>query len=113
MSEAGTRRTSQGTAFDNTFAVIELVAKLGPGTTARDLTTRLPLDRATVFRIVKHLVAEEYLVRTADLSGLALGRRVLSLRGLLPAPVSPSTPAPEPASQSAEPSPVAPGLTAH
>lgn len=103
MSAASTRRTSQGTAFDNTFAVIELVAKLGPGTTARDLTARLPLDRATVFRIVKHLVAEEYLVRTPDLSGLALGRRVLSLRGLLPEPVPVDAPV----------APVAPGLTAH
>lgn len=66
-------------AFDHAFAVLEAVAGHGPGITARELTATLPFSRATVFRIVKHLVAEEYLVRTTDLRGFALGARVLAL----------------------------------
>ncbi len=69
----------QPSAFDHAFAVLEAVAQHGPGLTARELTALLPLSRATIFRIVKHLVAEEYLVRTTDLRGFALGTRVLAL----------------------------------
>lgn len=69
----------QPAAFDHAFTVLEAVAALGPGTTTRELTEMLPFSRATVFRIVKHLVAHEYLVRTVDLSGFALGARVLAL----------------------------------
>ncbi|MFI5429061.1 MarR family transcriptional regulator [Aeromicrobium sp. UC242_57] len=69
----------QPAAFDHAFTVLEAVALRGPGTTARELTEMLPFSRATVFRIVKHLVAHEYLVRTVDLRGFALGARVLAL----------------------------------
>jgi DNA-binding IclR family transcriptional regulator len=69
----------QPSAFDHAFAVLEAVALNGPGTTTRELTRILPFSRASVFRIVKHLVAEEYLVRTSDLRGFALGTRVLAL----------------------------------
>lgn len=48
----------------------------------------LPLSRATVYRILKHLVAQEYLVRTPDLKGFALGVR---LRSLLSAPQDPAS----------------------
>lgn len=66
-------------AFDHAFAVLETVARHGPGITSRELIAILPMSRATVFRIVKHLVAEGYLVRTTDLRGFALGARVLAL----------------------------------
>ncbi len=37
------------------------------------------MSRATIYRILKHLVAQEYLVRTPDLRGFALGARVRAL----------------------------------
>lgn len=69
----------QPAAVDSAFAVIEAVAELGAGVTTRELVRVLPMSRATVYRILKHLVAQEYLVRTPDLSGFALGARVLAL----------------------------------
>lgn len=69
----------QPAAVDSAFAVLEKVAELGPGTTARQLVDSLPMSKATIYRIVQHLSAHEYLVRTPDLTGLMLGRRVLAL----------------------------------
>ena len=69
----------QPSAVDSAFAVLEAVARVGPGVTTRDLVEVLPRSRATVYRILKHLVAEEYLVRTPDLRGFALGARVRAL----------------------------------
>lgn len=63
-------------AVDSAFAVLETVAQLGAGVTARQLVDALPLSRATVYRILKHLVAHEYLVLTPDLHGFALGARL-------------------------------------
>ncbi|WP_141015202.1 helix-turn-helix domain-containing protein [Nocardioides sambongensis] len=78
-------RARQPGAVDSAFAVLEAVATLGPGTTSRDLVDTLPMSKATVYRIVKHLVESEYLVRTPDLAGFMLGRRVLDLaRSALP-----------------------------
>lgn len=69
----------QPAAVDSAFAVLEAVAELGPGATTRELVDVLPMSRATVYRILKHLVAEEYLVRTPDLRGFALGARLRAL----------------------------------
>lgn len=80
MSENGFM-ARQPAAVDNAFAVLEMVAQLGPGTTARQLVEELPMSKATVYRIVKHLLEQEYLVRTPDLTGFMLGRRVLALAG--------------------------------
>lgn len=66
-------------AVDNAFAVLEAVAEHGPGITGADLIERLEMSKATVYRILKHLVEQEYLVRTPDLKGFMLGRRVLNL----------------------------------
>jgi DNA-binding IclR family transcriptional regulator len=71
----------QPSALDNGFAVLEAVAQHGAGVTARTLVETVPLSKATVYRILKHLVEQEYLVRTPDLTGFALGRRVLDLAG--------------------------------
>jgi DNA-binding IclR family transcriptional regulator len=71
----------QPAAVDSAFAVLEAVARMGPGVTARELTEALPMSRATVYRIVKHLVANEYLVRTPDLRGFVIGERVRALSG--------------------------------
>jgi DNA-binding IclR family transcriptional regulator len=66
-------------AVDNAFAVLEAVARMGPGVTARELTNALPMSQASVYRIIKHLVASEYLVRTPDLRGFVIGERVRAL----------------------------------
>jgi DNA-binding IclR family transcriptional regulator len=81
-------RARQPAAVDSAFAVLEAVAGHGPGITSKQLVDALPMSKATVYRIVKHLVEQEYLVRTPDLAGFMLGRRVLDLaRG----PVLPQT----------------------
>lgn len=71
----------QPSAVDSAFAVLEKVGELGPGVSARVLVEELPMSKATVYRIIKHLVEQEYLVRTPDLTGFMLGRRVLALAG--------------------------------
>jgi len=69
----------QPSAVDSAFAVLEKVVELGPGVTGRELVAALPMSKATVYRILKHLVEREYLVRTPDLTGFMLGVRVLNL----------------------------------
>lgn len=69
----------QPTAVNHAFAVLEAVAALGPGVTAGRLVEALPMSRATVYRILKHLLAHEYLVRDPDLTGFLLGERVRRL----------------------------------
>lgn len=81
QSESHEFLARQPAAVDSAFAVLEAVARMGPGVTARELTEALPLSRASVYRIVKHLVANEYLVRTPDLRGFVIGERVRALSG--------------------------------
>jgi DNA-binding IclR family transcriptional regulator len=64
------------------FAVLEEVARAGPGITARQISTNLQLPRATAYRMLNLLVQEEYLVRLPDVSGFALGRKVAQLAGV-------------------------------
>ncbi|MCF2527929.1 helix-turn-helix domain-containing protein [Yinghuangia soli] len=61
------------------LAVLEEVARAGPGVTARQLAGALGLAPATAYRVINLLVADEYLVRLPDLKGFALGRRVADL----------------------------------
>lgn len=70
-------------AVDNAFAIIEEVARSGAGVSAREIAENLEMPRATAYRILKHLVQQEYLVRSPDLSGFALGHRVRRLVGHL------------------------------
>ncbi|MFT4286294.1 helix-turn-helix domain-containing protein [Nocardioides sp.] len=79
MSEPDGYLARQPAAVDSAFAVLEAVAEHGPGITGRQLVERLSMSKATVYRILKHLVEQEYLVRTPDLKGFMLGRRVLAL----------------------------------
>lgn len=76
----------QPAAVDSAFAVLEAVQRLGPGVTARELVEALPMSQPTVYRIVKHLVAQEYLVRTPDLRGFVIGERVRALGAPDPGP---------------------------
>jgi DNA-binding IclR family transcriptional regulator len=66
----------QPTAVNNALAVLQIVAASDPGISAREIHQQLAIPRATVYRILKHLVAEEYLVRSPDLQGFALGNRM-------------------------------------
>lgn len=78
-SDPGGFLARQPAAVDSAFAVLEAVARLGPGVTARELTEALPMSQASVYRIIKHLVGHEYLVRTPDLRGFVIGERVRAL----------------------------------
>ncbi|WP_336631085.1 MULTISPECIES: helix-turn-helix domain-containing protein [unclassified Microbacterium] len=69
----------QPRAIHSALTVLEAVAELGAGATARELSTRLGLPRATTYRLLNLLVEDEYLVRTPDLSGFALGAKVAQL----------------------------------
>jgi DNA-binding IclR family transcriptional regulator len=75
----------QPQAIRHAFAALRCVAQQGPGTTAKDVATTLHVSPATAYRLLNFLVAEEYLVRLADLSGFALGERVAELTGTEPA----------------------------
>lgn len=79
MGETDGFLARQPSAVDGAFAVLEKVVELGPGVTGRELVAALPMSKATVYRIIKHLVEHEYLVRTPDLTGFMLGVRVLNL----------------------------------
>ncbi|WP_197517417.1 MarR family transcriptional regulator [Microbacterium karelineae] len=76
----------QPRAIRSAFVVLEEVARAGPGVTVRELVDRLAMPRATVYRLVNLLVQDEYLVRLADISGLALGRKVVDLAGAVATP---------------------------
>lgn len=69
----------QPRAIHSALVVLEEVARAGPGVTARELSIRLGLPRATTYRLVNLLVKDEYLVRLPDISGFALGRKVAEL----------------------------------
>lgn len=69
----------QPRAIHSALTVLEAVAELGAGATARELSDALGLPRATTYRLLNLLVQDEYLVRTPDLSGFALGAKVVHL----------------------------------
>ncbi|MGF6887106.1 DNA-binding IclR family transcriptional regulator [Nocardia sp. GAS34] len=73
----------------NTIAILEIVAEYGVGITAKEIAQRLDMAPATVYRLLNSLVAEEFLIRTADLRGFGLGMR---LRGLAEALNTPTVP---------------------
>lgn len=71
------------------LAILEEVAAAGPGVTAADISRNLGLSRSTTYRLVNLLAQEEYLVRTADLGGFALGHKIDRFVGLAAAPTVP------------------------
>jgi len=71
-------------AVDHSFQMLWCIAQAGPyGVTARELSQRLRMPRATTYRILKHLIAEEYVVRGPDLAVLLLGARVVEFAWLV------------------------------
>ncbi len=81
-------------AVRKALALLEAVAQLGPGATARDISRESGIPPATAYRLLNVLVADGYLVRIADLSGFALGRRTRELAGAVPEPASGFRPVP-------------------
>jgi DNA-binding IclR family transcriptional regulator len=78
----------QPKAVQSALAILETVAHLGAGVTAKEVAEDLGLPPATTYRLLNLLVGEEYLVRLPDLHGFALGRKVAGLAGSDgPAPV--------------------------
>lgn len=73
-------------AVHSALSVLEAVAHLGAGVTAQRLSAELGLPRATTYRLLNLLVEDEYLVRTPDLSGFALGAKVAQLAALAAPP---------------------------
>lgn len=69
----------QPRAIQSALTVLEAVAEIGAGATAREISAGLGLPRATAYRLLNLLVQDEYLVRTPDLSGFALGAKVVHL----------------------------------
>ncbi|ALE84610.1 IclR family transcriptional regulator [Pseudonocardia sp. HH130629-09] len=78
MSEPG--------AASRALELLEAVARIGPGATARELSRTTGIPSATAYRLLNVLVADGYLVRIGDLSGFALGRRTRELAGAAEGP---------------------------
>lgn len=79
--EAVSITARQPTAIHSALSMLEAVAAMGAGVTARQLAERLGMPRATTYRLLNLLVQDEYLVRTPDLAGFALGTKVALLAG--------------------------------
>ncbi|WP_028268063.1 IclR family transcriptional regulator [Arthrobacter sp. MA-N2] len=63
----------------NPLRILEIVARFGTGTTAKEITDALQMPPATAYRVLNALVADEYLARTSDLRGFALGHAISGL----------------------------------
>lgn len=59
--------------------MLEAVAFLGAGATAKQIAAHTQVPPATAYRMLNFLVADGFLVRIPDLSGFALGRRTSEL----------------------------------
>jgi DNA-binding IclR family transcriptional regulator len=73
----------------NSLRILEVVARFGTGTTAKEITDALRMPPATAYRLLNALVGDEYLVRTSDLRGFALGQ---AISGLVTAATPPTVP---------------------
>ncbi|MCZ9885093.1 IclR family transcriptional regulator [Arthrobacter sp. B2a2-09] len=73
----------------NSLRILEIVARFGTGTTAKEITDALQMPPATAYRMLNALVGDEYLARTSDLRGFALGH---ALSGLITAATPPTVP---------------------
>jgi len=86
MREVPALAARQPGAVHSALAVLEAVAQLGAGVSAQRLSAELGLPRATTYRLVNLLVEDEYLVRTPDLAGFALGAKVAQLAAVVAPP---------------------------
>ena len=72
-------------AVQKALALLEAVAHLGSGATAKEVAHATAIPPATAYRLLNLLVADGFLVRIEDLSGFALGRRTRELATAAPA----------------------------
>lgn len=72
--------------MSNSLRIIEAVAVMGIGVTAKEISEALHIPQATSYRLLNALVGEEYLMRTSDLRGFALGHRLGGLIAAVTAP---------------------------
>ncbi|WP_028265550.1 IclR family transcriptional regulator [Arthrobacter sp. MA-N2] len=70
---------SKPSTASNPLRILEVVAQFGTGTTAKEITDALQMPQATAYRMLNSLVADEYLARTSDLRGFALGHAISGL----------------------------------
>ncbi len=75
----GDHSARQPRAIHSARTVREAVAELRAGAPAREISEALGLPKATTYRLVNLLVQDGFLVRTPDLSGFALGAKVVHL----------------------------------
>jgi DNA-binding IclR family transcriptional regulator len=68
-------------AVQKALLLLEAVARLGPGTTARVIADYAEVPPGTAYRLLNLLVGDGYLVRIDGLTGFALGRRAQELAG--------------------------------
>lgn len=66
-------------AIHRALRVLEAVAELGPGATAKAVSRTVGYPPATTYRLLNLLVQDAYLVRMPDLKGFALGQKVTTL----------------------------------
>lgn len=88
--DAAALSARQPRAIHSALTVLEAIAELGAGSTAREVSARLGLPRATTYRLLNLLVEDEYLIRTPDLSGFALGAKVAQLAAAISPPRVPT-----------------------
>jgi DNA-binding IclR family transcriptional regulator len=78
-------RGRQPGVVNHALEILGAIAQAGPVVTAREISSRLHLSKATTYRILSHLVQEEYVVRSPDLTGYLLGARVVGFAELVAA----------------------------
>ncbi|NMN95950.1 IclR family transcriptional regulator [Antrihabitans stalactiti] len=76
-------------AVSNSLRIIEAIAVLGLGVSAKEIASALHMPTATAYRLLNALVADEYVVRTSDLRGFGLGARLDGLITAASVPVVP------------------------
>lgn len=84
-------RARQPKAVQRAFAVLEEVARCGPGVTGQQVAANLGMPKATAYRLLNLLVQDEYLIRMPDLAGFALGNKVTLLAQLAQQTANPGT----------------------
>lgn len=91
MSPGGDLTGRQPRALATAMLLLEEIAHAGAGVTAAEIAAATGVPRATAYRLLHELVAQEYVVRLPDLQGFAVGARVAGLvDAAAPARVSPA-----------------------
>lgn len=91
MSPGGDLTGRQPRALATAMVLLEEIAHAGAGVTAAEIAAATGVPRATAYRLLHELVAQEYVVRLPDLQGFAVGARTAGLvDAAAPARVSPA-----------------------